>query len=187
MDIISYALLKSEIEKIRSIVSNIPNPIVYRGSIQTENDLPEQPDVGDMYNIEQKSYYGEPGNNVVWNGKEWDSLGSIIDLDLYYTKTQLDSKYASKSNRVVMTSSDTNVKLEPNQFYIFPKMTQLTITLGLEHQSIYNEFHFMFESDSSTTLDLPPNIKTDIAIEPNRIYEVSIVENNLLWNSWAVN
>ena len=38
--------------------------------------LPSDPEVGDVYNLTD-----EDGMNVVWNGTEWDNLGSTTELD----------------------------------------------------------------------------------------------------------
>lgn len=91
--------------------------------------------------------------------------------------------------RIEKTSSDTSVSLEPNKLYVFPEMTSLEISLGgTVNTSIVQEYTFRFTSGTTaTTLILPENIKGEITIEANKIYEVSIVDNLLLSQSWGVN
>ena len=52
---------------------------VYRfcGSVDTYEELPESPEVGDVYNV-----YTD-GMNYAWTQDGWDSLGSVIDLSGY--------------------------------------------------------------------------------------------------------
>ena len=55
---------------------------VYKGSVQTENDLPKSNiTIGDVYNIVEESSYGPPGMNVAWTGEVWDALGSSISIE----------------------------------------------------------------------------------------------------------
>lgn len=66
-------------------------------------------------------------------------------------------------------------------------MTSLTIQFQQTRIDTYREYHFIFRSGATATvLTLPENVKSDMAVEPNRIYEVSIVDNLLAWMSWAV-
>ena len=70
--------------------------------------------------------------------------------------------------------------IQPNTFYTFP--TANVIEVGLEpitDTSRYNEYMFQFTSNDSTKLSLPTNIKWigDNEVEPNKTYQVSIVNN----------
>lgn len=82
-------------------------------------------------------------------------------------------------SRQEMTSSDTTVTLEPNILYVFPEMTNLTVTLGTPADSnVANEYHFFFTSGSTaTTLTLNDVLSDAYSIEANMKYEVSILEN----------
>lgn len=52
---------------------------VYRfcGSVDTYEELPESPEVGDVYNVHTD------GMNYAWTEDGWDSLGGVIDLSGY--------------------------------------------------------------------------------------------------------
>lgn len=75
-----YAILKRQISDMES---KIKTPVIYKGTVTTADLLPLNPSIGDMYNIEQKSIYGEAGMNVAWNGVVWDTLGPAIDMAPY--------------------------------------------------------------------------------------------------------
>lgn len=238
-----YAILKRQISDMES---QLNHPVRYKGTVATADLLPLNPAIGDMYNIEQKSIYGEAGMNVSWNGVVWDTMGAPIDMSLYIKSDELadwvkqpqkpsytaeevgalpadskiptkvselenDSNYLSgtdetlsvsgkaadakstgaavdslkksiedlREKRIEKTADDTSVVLDASTFYVFPEMQTLSVT-GLNG-------HFRFTSGSmATTLTLPDSVTSDLAVEPNRIYEVSIVDGYLAWTSWAV-
>lgn len=83
-----YAILKRQISDMEA---KLNNPVRYRGTVATADLLPLNPDIGDMYNIESKSAYGEAGMNVAWNGVVWDTMGAPIDMSLYFTKEEAEA------------------------------------------------------------------------------------------------
>lgn len=92
----------------------------------------------------------------------------------------IDKLINDLQHRVVKkTASDTSVALEENTVFVFPEMATLTI--------IGENGTFKFTSGATATvLTLPDSVISDLAVEPNRIYEVSIVDGYLAWISWAV-
>ena len=62
------------IEYLKKKVDAITNALVYKGSVETIEDLNsiENPSLGDMYNV-----ISDNNNNYAWNGTEWDSLGPL--------------------------------------------------------------------------------------------------------------
>ena len=83
-----YAILKRQISDMEA---KLNSPVRYRGTVATADLLPLNPAIGDMYNIESKSIYGEAGMNVAWNGVTWDTMGAPIDMSLYFTKEEAES------------------------------------------------------------------------------------------------
>lgn len=83
-----YAILKRQISDMGA---KLNSPVRYRGTVATADLLPLNPDIGDMYNIESKSVYGEAGMNVAWNGVVWDTMGAPIDMSLYLTKEEAEA------------------------------------------------------------------------------------------------
>ena len=96
----------------------------------------------------------------------------------------------SPTVRIEKTASDTTVELEPNKLYVFPEMLSLTYTLATPSDtSIANEYHFIFQSGATATeLVHPANVSVPdgFAVEKNKVYEISILEGCLAYQSWAV-
>lgn len=115
---------------------------------------------------------------------EYDGLGAV-------TVTIPEGSGGSGGTvRIEKLSTDTAVELEPNKLYIFPEMTELTITLGEPSDTgIANEYHFVFQSGATaTTLSIPDAIKipSGFSVDVNKIYEISIMESCLCHQSWEV-
>lgn len=66
------------------IDNKMTKAVHYKGSVETYANLPENPQVGDMYNIKQadSSHGIKAGDNVVWDDvtSTWDNQGGVIDL-----------------------------------------------------------------------------------------------------------
>jgi hypothetical protein len=92
--------------------------------------------------------------------------------------------------RVEKIASDTTVELEPNKLYVFPEMASLTYTLATPSDtSVSNEYHFVFRSGATATeLVHPANVSVPdgFAVDKNKVYEISILEGCLAYQSWAV-
>lgn len=92
--------------------------------------------------------------------------------------------------RVEKTASDTTVEIEPNKLYIFPEMLSLTYTLATpEDTSIANEYHFVFRSGATATEIVHPanvSVPDGFTVDKNKVYEISILEGCLAYQSWAV-
>ena len=103
-------------------------------------------------------------------------------------KLQARTNIGSDTLVITKTSSDTVIELSPNTFYVFPEMASLSITFSDPISlDIVNEYKFRFISGATaTTLTLPSTVVGDITIEVNKVYEISIVDNYLVYQSWAV-
>ena len=115
---------------------------------------------------------------------EYDGLGAV-------TVTIPESSGGSNGTvRIEKLSTDTAVELEPNKLYIFPEVSELTITLAEPSDTgIANEYHFVFQSGATaTTLSIPDTVKipSGFSVDVNKIYEISILEGCLCAQSWAV-
>lgn len=83
--------------------------------------------------------------------------------------------------------NDTTFSLTPNVLHIWDTVEALTLTLvsGLDNK--VNEYTFQFTSGATaTTLSLPSSVKfpSELTIEANKIYQISIVNNLALISSW---
>ena len=92
--------------------------------------------------------------------------------------------------RIEKTAADTTAEIEPNKLYVFPEMSSLTYTLATpEDTSIANEYHFVFRSGATATeLVHPANVSVpdNFVVDKNKVYEISILEGCLAYQSWAV-
>lgn len=91
----------------------------------------------------------------------------------------------------ISASSPTIPPLSPNTLYVFTgDATALNIQLAAPSDSnIANEYHFIFNSGvTPTTITLPSTINRPdgFTVEANHVYEVSILENNMTAQGWAV-
>lgn len=84
-----YGVLMKYIKQLGDKFQQVSSPIIFRGSVKNAELLPPSPLTGDMYNIEEKSIYGEAGMNVAWTGATWDALGPAINMGDYI---RVDSK-----------------------------------------------------------------------------------------------
>jgi hypothetical protein len=86
---ITDAYTKTEID------SKVASVYHYKGTVLSYSALPSSDKtVGDVYNIESAdATHGiKAGDNVAWNGTEWDVLAGEIDLSAYATKAELATK-----------------------------------------------------------------------------------------------
>lgn len=92
--------------------------------------------------------------------------------------------------RIEKTAQDTTAELDPNKLYIFPEMSSLTYTLATPSDtSIANEYHFVFRSGATATELVHPSgvsVPDNFTVEKNKVYEISILEGCLAYQSWAV-
>lgn len=100
-----YAILKGKIVKLTEEVSGIATPLLYKGSVTDVLQLPTSAKVGWMYNISEKSIYGEAGMNVAWTGEVWDSLGPTIDMSLYLKSTDMP-EWSKQPNKPTYTAEE---------------------------------------------------------------------------------
>lgn len=71
----------------------------YKGTVNNYSDLPTDHKIGDVYNIKNADAANniKAGDNVVWNGTEWDNLSGVVDLSAYSTKVEADKLYLGKT------------------------------------------------------------------------------------------
>lgn len=96
----------------------------------------------------------------------------------------------SSTARVEKTAADTVVELESNKLYIFPEMASLTYTLATPADAaVANEYHFIFQSGATATQLVNPagvSVPDGMTIDSNKVYEISILEGCLAYQSWEV-
>lgn len=127
------------------------------------------------------------GEDVIVDKTLNDSSPNLVENRAI--KKYVDNLFRSSiTPKVEMYSTDTDCILIPNFLYVFPEMSSLTISLDEPQDiSIVNDYKFRFISgETATVLTLPSSIIGEITVEPNTVYEVSIVDNYLLSQSWRL-
>lgn len=128
------------------------------------------------------------------------SLSGLSDVELSQNINAGEAiRYDSTSGKWVnapitpylIAPESAEITLEPNKIYFwFEPETELDISLNVTHYRVFaEEFHFIFISGSTPTeLLLPSNVITpdDFSVEANKAYEVSIMSNFMLYNSWTL-
>lgn len=70
---------------VEAVKESLAKMITYQGSVDNYSDLPTNPQVGYSYNVKNadKTHGVNAGDNLVWNGTDWDNFGSYVDMSLF--------------------------------------------------------------------------------------------------------
>lgn len=85
-------------EAVDSALGKITGAMKYAGSVNSYADLPTaNRNTGDVYNIKTAdiSHGIKAGENVAWNGTDWDPLGGTIDLSPYATNASVSGTFVN--------------------------------------------------------------------------------------------
>lgn len=101
------------------IDTRLTNVYTYKSSVDNYSSLPSSGQkTGDIYNIESAdATHGiKAGDNVAWNGTEWDVLAGTVDLSNYADKAYKtvsikETSTATSSTNIAATSKDDTLKL----------------------------------------------------------------------------
>lgn len=108
VDLTPYAKT-ADIDSTYAKKSDISTAFRYKGSVDTYSALPTNGvAVGDVYNITAAdTVHGvKAGDNVAWNGNDWDNLSGVVDLSAYLKSSDASSKYMAKSDYPTATDDD---------------------------------------------------------------------------------
>ena len=132
-------------------LTDITTAYRYKGTVDNYSDLPTAHKTGDVYNIKNADTANKikAGDNVVWNGTEWDNLSGVVDLSAYLTKAESDSKYIPLQidNETTVTNNNTLIFNQAN-------VTTDTIKLVQGSSSFYegylnpNGINFIYNHNS---------------------------------------
>jgi hypothetical protein len=75
--------------------SDLAAVLEWKGSVETFDDLPSNPQVGDVYNIVQEDADNDipAGGNVAWDGSAGDVLGPLVQFN-GISNTEIDALFA---------------------------------------------------------------------------------------------
>lgn len=79
-------------KEVESALTKVTGFAKYAGSVDNYSDLPSSgTDIGDVWNIvnADTSHQIKAGDNVIWNGKDWDNLSGFVDLSNYPTNNDV--------------------------------------------------------------------------------------------------
>ncbi|WP_417208239.1 hypothetical protein [Acidaminococcus fermentans] len=89
--------------------TDISTAFRYRGSVDTYSALPTNSvAVGDVYNVvaADASHDINAGDNVCWNGNDWDNLSGVVDLSAYLKGADAANTYMAKADYPTATDAD---------------------------------------------------------------------------------
>lgn len=104
-----------------------------------------------------------------------DSNGKIIDIPVMK---------GDPYELLKIESTETSKTLDPNVLYDFGISDTLTLNFAEGKANKVNEYLFSFISgETATVLTLPSTVKwvNELTVEPNKRYEISVVDNVALW------
>lgn len=152
-----YAILKRQISDMEA---KLNSPVRYRGTVATADLLPLNPDIGDMYNIESKSVYGEAGMNVAWNGVVWDTMGAPIDMSLYLTKEEAETviqrlvtEYFEKNPVKPGATTEQAAQIEQNKKDVASLKEDISTKITKFYASSQGKTH-LADSDNGEIMDM---------------------------------
>lgn len=90
-------VLKDNIDKLKTSLSAV---YIYKGSVDTYDNLPTEVATGDTYNVVAAHGSTPAGTNYAWNGESWDALGGSVDLSTYYTKDEANEAISGAVSKV---------------------------------------------------------------------------------------
>lgn len=136
----------------------------YKGTVDNYSDLPTAHKIGDVYNIKNADAANKikAGDNVVWNGTEWDNLSGVVDLSAYLTKPEADKLYLGKNataanattvnGHTVLSDVPANAKFT-DTVYTHPSTHPASMITGLAKVATSGKYSDL----SGTPTSLPAN------------------------------
>lgn len=93
--------------------AKLASALTYKGSVANYAELPADASVGDVYNViaADNEHGVKPGDNVAWNGEDWDVLSGTVDLSAYATSASVAEGYVAKENGKSLISDELIDKL----------------------------------------------------------------------------
>lgn len=141
----------------------------------------------DAYAILHSKAGSGGGGTGATNYNDLKNKPKINGVELSGNKTSADLGISADITQVDHGTSDTTFVLPPNQLHTWGEVAELNLLFSEGTSGRVNEYIFSFDSGATATvLTLPESVVSDLSVEANRHYEVSIVNNYLTWMSWAV-
>lgn len=109
---------------VNQIKTDLGSALTYKGSVDSYDQLPEEAEVGDTWNVAQAYQTYPAGTNYAWAGTAWDALGGSVDLSGYQTKS--DDTLATSAKTVVGAINELNTQVTTNTSSIAANTASIT-------------------------------------------------------------
>ena len=109
---------------VNQIKTDLGSALTYKGSVDTYDQLPDEAEVGDTWNVAQAYQTYPAGTNYAWTGSAWDALGGSVDLSGYQTKS--DETLATSAKTVVGAINELNTQVTTNTSSIATNTASIT-------------------------------------------------------------
>lgn len=105
-------------------------------------------------------------------------IGSGTVVIRYRKSSGGGSGGSAQEPRVQMQSTDTSATIEPGKLYVWPEMSNLSVSFATpSNAGVANEYHFFFKSGATPTTFSMTGVTADAySIDANTTYEVSVLE-----------
>ena len=190
-DIDSYTKKESD-ERFANkddIPKKLPNPnvLTFTGAVEDTYDGSESKTI----NIPTSSTYELPKmtDTVLGGGKAIAKTDESVPVSIDENGQLFVPEQGSVGiDEIDHGTSDTTFALTPNIMHKWGEVESLDLTLSEGTEGIVNEYMFSFISGATATqLSLPATVNGIPVIEPNSIYQCSIVDNCFAYGRWDNN
>lgn len=175
---------------IDDLVDTYGDEILWLTPTQAWNYFNSLPKTGHFYQcvLEDGAYTWKEiqyGNDVTVT-PTLQSGTKIAEIDIDGDKTGIFAPTPSEDSVIHITTAVTEYTIATNALYIFDtELVELDVTLQGEAAK---DHHFIFTSGSTPTeIYFPQEVifPDNFSIEANKVYEISVLNNLLLYQSWA--
>lgn len=161
----------------------------YKGSVATYADLPTTGQkVGDVWNVEtaDPDHGIEAGDNVAWDGAQWDALGGNHDLSGYAQLNSANTFTASNTFRANIAVSNGTAAGSSGTLFLGVKPTNETVQArigtdnlgGLFYRASTNQPH-IFRVGTNNDVFAIRDDNTKVAFSSNNIPFATITHNGV--------
>lgn len=159
----------------------------YKGSVATYADLPTTGQkVGDVWNVEtaDPDHGIKAGDNVAWDGAQWDTLGGNHDLSGYAQLNSANTFTASNTFRANIAVSNGTAAGSQGQIVLGVKPSTATIqaniisstTGALNYIATENTGHYFKIGNNTASTSITTN-KSETAILSHNTFEFARITN----------
>ena len=129
----------------------------YKGQVASEIDLPEDAELGDVYNV------SDTGMNYAWNGTQWDSLGTVTTLTtLGVTATATELNYTAGVTSPIQTQLDAKqTKDDADAFETLVGETYATKTEMTDGLALKQDAATAFDGKYTSLTEVPSEFRPE--------------------------